>query len=269
MMKQVEAAGVKVSYGDLGQGEPALLLMPAWCMSHHGFAELPRKLATKRRVLAIDWPGHGQSETPKGDFGWQALTETAQAVLEASGARQAVPVTLSHSGWAAIELRRRLGPERIPKIVHLDWIMLAPPPFYMEIVRALSQPDTWQATRDQLFGMWLEGVDQPDLIRFVREEMGGYSADMWLRSGREIGECYRLGEYPLKASSTLNPPAPTLHIFAQSAMPGFLEGQQEFAAANPWFHVKQLDASSHFPTYEQPDEIAAIIERFVTTGGTA
>jgi len=277
-MKQANAGGVKIAYEDLGQGagarsagpDPgALLLMPAWCMSHAGFAQLPAKLAARHRVLAVDWRGHGQSETPAGDFGWEALVEDSLAVMQASGARQFIPVTLSHSGWAAIELRRRLGAQTIPKIVHLDWIVLPPPPFYMEIVHALAEPDKWQATRDQLFAMWLEGVEQPELIHFVRDEMGGFSPAMWMRSGREIGACYSQGGYPLSASSMLNPPAPTLHLYAQPADPGYLAGQREFAAANPWFQVTHLGAHSHFPTFEVPDQIAARIEGFVASGGKA
>src|SRR2546425_499960 len=83
-MKEVESGGVKIRYEDLGQGEPALLLMPAWCMSRAGFATLPEKLAARRRVLSLDWRGHGQSDPPRGDFGWQALVEDAQAVMEVS-----------------------------------------------------------------------------------------------------------------------------------------------------------------------------------------
>ena len=89
------------------------------------------------------------------------------------------------------------------------------------------------------------------------------------RSGREIGACYARGEYPLKALSTLNPPAPTLHLYAQPDMPEYLQGQQAFAAENPWFRVTKLQAHSHFPTFEVPDQIAGEIERFVTARGGA
>ena len=262
-MKETSAGNVKIAYEDLGSAEPALLLMPAWCMSHHGFDKLPQMLSEKHRVLALDWRGHGASETPKEDFGWQAFLEDALAVIEDSGVQQVIPVTLSHSGWAAVELRRKLGPERVPKIINLDWIVLPPPPFYMEIVRALATPEGWEPTRDKLFEMWLEGVKNPDLISFVRDEMGGYSGEMWMRSGREIGACYDSGEYPLKALATLDPPAPTLHLYSQPPDPAYLAGQQQFGEANPWFHVTQLQAHSHFPTFEVAQEIAQEIEIFV------
>ena len=46
-MKETSAGNVKIAYEDLGSAEPALLLMPAWCMSHHGFDKLPQMLSAK------------------------------------------------------------------------------------------------------------------------------------------------------------------------------------------------------------------------------
>jgi hypothetical protein len=56
-------------------------------------------------------------------------------------------------------------------------------------------------------------------------------------------------------------------MYAQPDMPGYLEGQQAFAAENPWFRVEKLQAHSHFPTFEVADQIAAKIENFVASGG--
>jgi pimeloyl-ACP methyl ester carboxylesterase len=102
-----------------GQGEPALLFMPGWCGSRRVFDELAPRCATRRRTLALDWRGHGKSTRLADDFGAGDLANDALAVIEASEVDQAVPVALSHAGWVAIELRRRLGP-RIPKLVLLD-----------------------------------------------------------------------------------------------------------------------------------------------------
>lgn len=261
-MAQAMSNGVKISYEDLGQGEPALLLMPAWCMSRAGFSQLPMRCATSRRVLALDWRGHGQSESPPADFKARDLVEDALAVIEASGAQQVIPVTLSHAGWVGIEVRRSLA-ERIPKLVHLDWVVLPPPPQYMDLVKALFTPSGWQQARDQLFEIWLEGMDNPELIHFVRKEMGAYSAEMWMRSGREIASGYATGGYPLQALATLNPPVPVLHLYAQPDDPDYLTAQKSFAADHPWFNVHKLKAKSHFPTFEVPDEMAATIEKFV------
>ncbi len=263
-MSQAIAKGIRIYYEEMGQGEPALLLMPAWCQSHSVHRHLLPKCAAYRRTLTLDWQGHGQSESPATDFGAKDLVEDAIAVIEATGAQQVIPVSVSHSGWVALELRRRIG-NRIPKIVNTDWVVLPPPPEYMNLVHALAIPEGWKQARDTLFSIWLEGVNNDEVIKFVREEMGFYSAEMWMRSGREIGSNYGTGGYPLKALSSLEPRIPVLHIYSQPPDPDYLAGQQAFAADNPWFSVHKLEAHSHFPTLEVADEIAKTIEKFVTS----
>lgn len=56
---------------------------------------------------------------------------------------------------------------------------------------------------------------------------------------------------------------PVLHLYAQPEEPGYLAAQQAFAASHPWFQVFKLEARSHFPMYEVPDEMTMAIERFV------
>ena len=262
-MPQTELSGLRINYTDTGTGGPALLLMPAWCMSHKGFDTLPTLCAANRRVLSLDWRGHGESEKPENDFGAMDLVSDAMAVIEASGAEQVIPVTMSHSGWVGVELRRRLG-DRIPKLIHTDWIVLPPPPPYMDLVHLLASEQGWQTARDTLFSIWLEGVNNPALTHFVRDEMGSYDAAMWMRSGREIGDCYVQGGYPLKALAELVPPVPTLHIYSQPHEPEYLGAQQDFASHNPWYHVHKLTAHSHFPTFEVAPEIAQQIETFAS-----
>lgn len=262
-MVQTTANSLRIHYEDLGQGEPALLLLPAWCQSHAVYGSLPEKCAAHRRVLAVDWRGTGQSETSTEEYGALELVEDALSVIEASGVQQVVPVSVSHGGRVAIELRRRLG-ERVPKIVLLDWLLLPPPPPYMNLVKALAEPNQWENARDTLFGIWLEGVENPEVIKFIRQEMGSYSAEMWMRSGREIGAGYAEKSHPLQELSVLEPTVPVLHLYAQPDDPEYLAAQESFAESNPWFKVHKLAANSHFPSLEIPDEIANIIEKFLS-----
>lgn len=261
-LQAISSDGIRISYEDLGQGEPALLFIHAWCQSHGSYNQFLMRLAAHRRVLAFDWRGHGHSESPAGDFGANDVVEDALAVIAASGAQLVIPVTIAHGGWIAIELRRRLG-ERIPQIVHIDWIVLPPPPQFVELVKGLQSPEQWQQVRDQLFKIWLEGVDNPEVIRFIHEVMGSYSAEMWIRSGREIGSGYAQAGSPLQALSTLEPPVPVLHLYTQPDDPEYLAAQESFAATHPWFSVHKLKAHSHFPTFEVPDEIEAAIEKII------
>lgn len=261
-MGEAKSDGIRVSYDDKGQGEPALLFLPGWCGSRQVFGQLAARCATRRRVLSVDWRGHGQSETPTHDFGASDLVNDALAVIEASGATNVVPVALSHAGWVALELRRRLG-LRISKLVLLDWIILEAPPPFLEALQSLQDPTQWGQAREQLFSMWLHGLDIPELTSYVREDMGSYPFDMWRRAGREISAAYAHAASPLKVLAGLNPPVPVLHIYAQPEDPGYLAAQRAFAAEHSWFHVLKLEARSHFPMLEVPDEMASGIERFL------
>jgi pimeloyl-ACP methyl ester carboxylesterase len=65
-------------------------------------------------VVALDWRGHGASQRPAGDYTTHDVLDDALAVIERAHAAAMIPVGLSHAGWVAIELRRRL-----------DWMFLA------------------------------------------------------------------------------------------------------------------------------------------------
>jgi pimeloyl-ACP methyl ester carboxylesterase len=261
-MPKAISQGTQISYEDRGRGEPALLFMPGWCGSRAVFDKLAPKCAERRRALTLDWRGHGQSEAADGDFGAEALVEDALSVIEASGAKQVAPVALSHAGWIAIELRRRLG-ARVPKLVLLDWIILDAPPPFLGALRSLQDPAQWQQMREQLFSMWLHDLEMPALTDYVRKDMGSYGFEMWSRAGREIALAYAKAGNPLQALAALDPPPPVLHLYAQPEDPGYLAAQEAFSAANPWFRVARLPAKSHFPLLETPIEMATAIERFV------
>ncbi len=254
---------VRISYDDMGQGEPALLLMPGWCASRAMFHHIAPKCSAHRRTLALDWGGHGQSETPQWDFGASTLVAEALSVIEASGLQQIVPVTNAHSGWIAIELRRQLA-ERIPKIVLLDWIILEAPAPFLTGLKALQDPQHWQQARNQLFSTWLTGVDNSEVIRFVHDVMGAHGFEMWSRSGREIGNAYAQSGSPLQKLETLKPQVPVLHLYTQPDDLEYLAAQQSFADTHPWFKVQKIAAHSHFPMIEVPDQIALAIEQFVS-----
>lgn len=261
-MPEASSQGTQISYEDRGRGEPALLFMPGWCGSRAVFDKLAANCSEQRRVLTMDWRGHGKSASVDEDFGAAALIDDALAVIDASGAKKVVPVALSHAGWVAIELRRRLG-ARVPALVFLDWIILEAPPPFLGALQSLQDPAQWQQTREQLFSMWLAGVEVPELTRYVREDMGSYGFEMWSRAGREIASAYAAEKSPLQALATLTPAPAVLHLYAQPEDPGYLAAQQAFSAANPWFHVVKMQATSHFPLLEAPQEMAATIERFV------
>jgi pimeloyl-ACP methyl ester carboxylesterase len=115
--------------------------------------------------------------------------------------------------------------------------------------------------RTGLAGMWTDGLDVPALRDYVAS-MCGYGARHWQRAGREIADAFAACPVPLEALAALQP-CPTLHLYAQPADDDVLAAQQGYAAGHPWFSVTRLDARSHFPMFEVPEDMAREIETFV------
>ncbi len=42
---------------------------------------------------------------------------------------------------------------------------------------------------------------------------------------------------------------------------------RRYAATHPWFSVRRLDARSHFPMFEVPEDMVAAIEEFTRSLG--
>ena len=184
-MPVTTANGIRIAYDDTGDEEPALLFLPGWCVNRSVFRDLLSRTSEHCRSLSLDWPAHGESAASRRDFGSKELLQTAAAVIEASAADRVVPVALSHSGWVALELRRRLG-RRIPKLVLLDWLVTEAPADFLEMLPGMQSAELWKQTVEETLSMWLHGVDNPDLKRFVQEEIAAYGREMWARAAREI-----------------------------------------------------------------------------------
>lgn len=263
-MRIATSSGVCIAYDSSGQGEPALLFLPGWCSDRSAFSDLLPRLSVHRRAMALDWRGHGESAVPGKDFGATELLEDVLAVIRESDTEFVIPVALSHAGWVALELRRRLG-ERIPGIVLIDWLVQGAPPQFLEALGGMQSQEHWRQTVDAVFEHWLHGVENDALSRFVRRGMGKYGFEMWSRAAREISAAYMRESSPLEALARLASPPPVLHLCAQPDDPAYLAAQGEFSAKHPWFRVRKLDARSHFPMFEIPDAIADEIERFAST----
>jgi pimeloyl-ACP methyl ester carboxylesterase len=103
----VERDGVRVFWERYGDGEPTLLLLPAWSIIHSRLwkAQIPY-LARHYRVVAFDGRGNGRSDRPGTAEAYDdaEFAADAVAVLEATGTRRAVLVGLSRGGRWAVEL---------------------------------------------------------------------------------------------------------------------------------------------------------------------
>jgi pimeloyl-ACP methyl ester carboxylesterase/predicted glycosyltransferase len=118
----VERDGVKIFYEVFGDGEPTVLLMPAWSIVHSRLWKAQVSyLARHFRVVAFDGRGNGRSDWPASAAAYPdgEYVADAVAVLDAVGVDRAVVAGLSRGGRWALELAAA-QPDRVLGAVLLD-----------------------------------------------------------------------------------------------------------------------------------------------------
>lgn len=149
---------LEIAYSDTGAGGLPLVCLTGWCSSRARYDLVAPLLAKRGRVITVDWRDHGDSSHTREDFGRNEMVRDVLAVVDDAGLNNFGIVSASHSGWVAIDVRRRLG-ARVPVLVHLDWLMFEPSESYMAVIRQLQSEEAWPGGRDTLFRVWRGGIE--------------------------------------------------------------------------------------------------------------
>jgi pimeloyl-ACP methyl ester carboxylesterase len=104
-----------VSYSDEGSGPPILLLHAA-LHDRTDYGPVAQALSQGRRVLALDWPGHGQSPLPTTPLRAAQLGDLLIEFADLLDLTNAVIVGNSVGGYAACRLALE-RPERVAGVV--------------------------------------------------------------------------------------------------------------------------------------------------------
>jgi pimeloyl-ACP methyl ester carboxylesterase len=115
----IERDGVKIFYEVFGDGEPTILLLPAWSIVHsrHWKFQVPY-LARHHRVITFDGRGNGRSDRPPTAEAYadDEFVADALAVMDATNTGQAVVAGFSKGGGWALQLAAT-HPERVSGVV--------------------------------------------------------------------------------------------------------------------------------------------------------
>jgi pimeloyl-ACP methyl ester carboxylesterase/predicted glycosyltransferase len=162
----VERDGVGIAWQVYGEqrhpGDPAVLLLPTWCIVTADVWKLQVPfLARRGRVITYDPRGNGDSDRPRDerDFSRDRLTRDALDVLDVTGTSRAVVVGLSCGNEQALDLASD-HPDRVAA-----WVAIAP-----SILGLGPYPEA----RARAFATWDEDTGDD-------EGWGRYNRYSWLR----------------------------------------------------------------------------------------
>lgn len=117
--KYAKLDGAKVHYKSYGTGNEALVLVHGWgCNLNHWRDQIP-DLAKRSRVLALDLPGHGQSDKPEISYTIDVFANAIDAVMRDAKVERAVVVGHSMGTPVARQFYRKY-PQKTAAIVIVD-----------------------------------------------------------------------------------------------------------------------------------------------------
>src|SRR5260370_14890319 len=124
-MQLIEKDGVTLAYEDINAGLPPMLLVQGWGCDHASLDAQAEFFANSHRVVSVDRRGHGKSDAPEQDYTMAAFADDLAWFCEKL--RLIKPIVIGHSmgGNIVLELAARY-PEVPASIVLLNSFVFMP-----------------------------------------------------------------------------------------------------------------------------------------------
>jgi pimeloyl-ACP methyl ester carboxylesterase len=116
-MATVQTRAGRIAYHESGSG-PTVLLLHATLHDRHDFDPIVQTLARNYRTIAVDWPGHGESDPVESpiEAGAPLFADVLEDVVDGLGLSAAVLIGNSVGGFAAARLAIN-RPERVAGLI--------------------------------------------------------------------------------------------------------------------------------------------------------
>jgi len=115
---RLEIDGREVNYCELGEG-PAILFVHGLGASWQSWLEQMPEFAASHRVVAMDLPGFGYSESPREDISIEYYARWTAQFMDLLGLESAAVVGNSMGGFVSAELAIKF-PERVQRLVFVS-----------------------------------------------------------------------------------------------------------------------------------------------------
>jgi pimeloyl-ACP methyl ester carboxylesterase len=253
-MKNVYRDGVALYYDEDGGGDPPMLFVHGWCCDHTYFAPQFEHFRKEHRCVAVDQRGHGRSDKPEQTYSMSAFAEDLAWVCNEIGVQKPVVVGHSMGGVIATQLAAQF-PDLPSAIVLVDAPVAAPRGLregLAPLFQALRSPGYRETAQgfvaDRLF------IDADDRERKQRIVDAMASAPQHVMASA-FEQIFAWDDDEALPKVT----CPVLNI--QAAGP--LNELPRFQQLCPQLINGQTVGAGHFNQLEVPDQVNAMIERFL------
>jgi len=165
--------GAKIHYVNYGKGSDALVLIHGWTMNVDNWRDQIPDFASRYHVIAIDLPGHGQSDKPQVSYSMDYFARAVEAVMKDAKAKRAVLVGHSMGTPVARQFYRQY-PQKTLALVIVDGVLrpLAEKTVMDRMIEGFRAP-TYKQSIDQM----LTAMKGPSLSAEAMERIKASSAN--------------------------------------------------------------------------------------------
>ncbi|GJD40806.1 alpha/beta fold hydrolase [Methylobacterium bullatum] len=261
-MPEVKKGGVKLVYEELGGGsKSAVLLVHGWGCNRSFMRHQQEFFGQKRRTIAVDLRGHGESDAPPEDY---TVTNFANDLAwTCRNLEIERPIVVGHSmgGTVALEFGANY-PYLVGAVVMIDSYVCLSPFFLQEMTKLserLNRTDYIEAIDLSLQGLYLPGEDPG-----IRE---AFFASLRKTQQRVLSSAFDDHILHYNAEPAARRCAvPIAYIGAETSGANI----DRLREVQPQIKVGQTMGSGHFSPLLVPDQINAMIRDFAhayVTGG--
>lgn len=247
--------GHRVHYENHGKGREALVFVHGWTCNLNFWSRQAPALATKTRVIALDLPGHGQSDKPQVNYTMDLFARAVDAVLVDAGVERAVLV--GHSmGTPVIRQFYRKYPQKTLALVIVDGPLRAFGDKNMmeQFIAPLRGPNY----KDRA-ATFIDGMMGPQVPAALREEIKG--AMLSTPQYVAISAMEGMADETIWKQDKIN--FPVLAILAKSPFwPA--DTEQFYRSTAPNLEYQMWDGVSHFLMMEKPKEFNETLGAFLS-----
>ncbi len=251
-----EVLGVRIACDDRGAGRSAggrpLLFLHGFGGDRTDWGALMDAFQAERRVVAFDAPGHGESDPSPRGYAIEARAFGLGKVARALGLEGAVLVVHSQGGLGFEAVSE--NPGLFSALVTIDAPLFAPPEVRGAFEGLLGglRSEHWRAALEGMLGqVAFLPTDPADVREAVTARMLAMPKDVLVATWAAF-----LAHDPAPAIARC--PVPVLQI--ESTMPS---DRAALMAANPRVEIGRVVGSGHFAQRVVPEQVAAMIRRFV------
>lgn len=245
---------VQLNYRESGEGQPTLILIHGWACRLDDWQSVASALSRHYKVLRLDLRGHGKSDAPADGYSMRQLADDTAALARSRRIRSAVVVGHSMGSTVGLEMARR-HPRLVSGLIMVDGGIEQ-----HSTVRDLKQNALWRSMTEEPFD-----VAFPEFYaNFFPDPREAALAERVIAEAAQTPEHVVLAS--LRALLTTNIPA----IAKQVRQPVlYVDGGHNLRPAEavhrilPRASYAQAALSGHFIHLEVPDQLTAMIRRFV------